>query len=644
MRSSILSAAILLFTAVSLPEARSSAKISSESLLRPPRVYGIHMSPDGKYAAALAPVTETDQTGLIIIDLDTCKIKRSFKWESGYNIYRFRWMNNEDIAFNVGRWNSYVAGIYSVNVNRKSINTLVGSDAVVSIVDPIHDSPNAWIWIKDGFEMKPSLAMLDETGNAGSPDAMGANRVPGTKDNPLISNRIMQPKGQVFGWRTDWDNEPRIVTRFWEDKLEYLHRNQGDDDWTSLPLDPDEWDIEAFSADNAQLYVSGYDGHETTGLYLYDIAKNTFSDVLFRDEYYDFSSTARYIAYQDNIVGIRYTRDVPTVVWLVEQMNAIQRVVDAALPGKANLIYHLTDDLSRILINSTSDRSPSRYYILDLKEKALRLVSPTRPWLKDSGLAKTEVFHFKTEDGLKLEGYLTRPQTGEAPYPTVCLVHGGPWARDYGTFNDETQFFANRGYAVLRVNYRGSEGYGKRISEDEAYKFRKMHDDITQAVRLSVEQGIADPERLAIMGASFGGYAALCGAAFEPDLYKCAITVMGVFDWEQMIKDRKWQRHKYSHHKLLEELGDPKANEAHFQEISPIYHTDKIRIPIFIIHGKSDKNVSVKHSKKLAADLKSKGAEHKTMFLKGEGHNIFEMKTRVKVYDQIVEFLEKNMK
>lgn len=619
------------------------------NLLRPPKVYDMSLSPDGKYAVSTAPIGKKGDRGIVIFDLKTMEIKRSFNW-SGREIGNVVWTTNEDIAFSLTKWGMFVDGIYSVNVNRRDTYVLLGKDAVVSFLDPVTEESYSWIWIQDGYEMKDHIAKVRATGNAIKKEFSdfsleGGIKIPDTNINPLIYNRIYEPEGEIHGWGIDQNHEPRIIARFHDDKYEFLHRYNQKENWKPLSIDAETWDLELFGADKNILYISGYNGEETKGLYPYNIETNEIGELIYRDDYYDFSDTAKYILHNKKLIGFRYMRAMPAIIWTEPEMLSVQKMIDTALPNRINVFHDSSDDFTRHLIVSYSDKIPAEYLLLDLKQKSLKEITKSAPWLDYDQLLKTNVFHFMTSDGLKLEGYLTRPMGVNAPYPTVCLVHGGPWSRrDSGGFHDETQLLASQGYAVIRVNYRGSPGYGKTISNDYDYAFRRMHDDITEAVKMAVKHGIADPNRLAIMGASFGGYAALCGAAFEPDLYQCAITNMGVFSWEELIKARKQQDHRYSYYKLVEQLGDPKKSKDKFEEISPIHHVEKIKIPILIIHGKDDKNVSIKQSKQLASALKKNGVDHKTLFIRGEGHNVFELKKRITVYNQIIDFLDENLK
>ncbi|MBD5779059.1 S9 family peptidase [Pelagicoccus sp. NFK12] len=629
----------LMLPALSAKKQRKIEKGNSmENLFRPPLIRSMSMSPDGKYAAGIGPIGGVDQEkGLIIYDLDAIKIERSFKWSESFEIYQHGWLDNDSLWFKVATVGRYINGLYRYDIDKGTASPLFGNDAVVSILDPNEETSDpAWAWVQASGSMKPTLVKLNKNGYT-----TASTRV---ADNPLILERIPEPTGDIYRWYIDHAHQARGLLRYHEDKLQFSFLGNSNNSWSSLDLDPEDWSIELFHHENNKIYISGYNGEETKGLYLYDLETKQISEPIFRDPYYDFSETARYLTFNDQLLGITYTKATPTTVWLAEEMLGIQNMLDSAIPNRANIIYDWDTKLQRLLVYSFSDTVPPEYLLLDLKEKAIRDISKSAPWLSPDRLSRTEIFHFKTSDGLRLEGYLNRPTSGKAPYPTVALIHGGPWARDFATFDEEAQFLATQGYAVLKINYRGSTGYGKSISHDPEYDFAAMNRDIAEAVRTAINGGIADPDRVAIMGASFGGYAAISGAAFEPDLYRCAITNMGVFDWEEMTKSRKRQRSRYSHKRLIEAFGDPNESTAAFEAISPIHHVDKIKIPIFVIHGKEDRNVSIRQSKKLKSELKKEGVVFETHFVGDEGHNIFEHKKRMKTYEQILAFLDKYMR
>jgi dipeptidyl aminopeptidase/acylaminoacyl peptidase len=224
------------------------------------------------------------------------------------------------------------------------------------------------------------------------------------------------------------------------------------------------------------------------------------------------------------------------------------------------------------------------------------------------------------------------------------LAHGGPWARDTWGFNGEVQFLASRGYAVVQPNYRGSDGYDWMFPGPDRWDFWKMHEDVTDAAKAMIASGYVDADRIAIMGGSFGGYLAVSGVVNEPDLYRCAITEAGVFDWEEDLKVQKHDRFDSpSYARYLMNLGDPKKNPALFDKISPGRHTSRIRVPVFVAGGKDDPVVEITQSKSLISELKKNNVPHETYIVGREGHGMGNLTHKVELYRRIEAFLAKHM-
>jgi dipeptidyl aminopeptidase/acylaminoacyl peptidase len=206
------------------------------------------------------------------------------------------------------------------------------------------------------------------------------------------------------------------------------------------------------------------------------------------------------------------------------------------------------------------------------------------------------------------------------------------------------QFLASRGYAVFQPNYRGSMGTAWRFPEEDMWAFRKMHNDVTDGVKTVLKTGLIDANRLAIMGGSFGGYLALSGAVHEPGLYRCAITIAGVFDWERVMKQAKGNVYLRGQYGVLKrELGDPKTHQEKFEELSPIYRVNQIKIPIFVAHGKEDPVASVAQSKDLLKQLKKFGVAYEKQIERGEGHGFHQLEHNVELYTALEAFLGKHL-
>jgi dipeptidyl aminopeptidase/acylaminoacyl peptidase len=224
------------------------------------------------------------------------------------------------------------------------------------------------------------------------------------------------------------------------------------------------------------------------------------------------------------------------------------------------------------------------------------------------------------------------------------LPHGGPWARDNWGYDGEAQFLASRGYAVLKPNYRGSTGYNWMFPKEDEWDFRKMHDDVTDATKAMIASGLIDRDRIAIMGGSFGGYLAVSGVVNEPGLYRCAVTIAGVFDWENQIKDKKYDQYENpTFGRLMHMLGDPKKEPEKFDLISPGRHADQIRVPVFVSGGKDDYTVDIEQSQTLIAALKKYHVPHESLLVREEGHGMGHLDNQVKLYSRIEAFLAKNL-
>jgi dipeptidyl aminopeptidase/acylaminoacyl peptidase len=227
--------------------------------------------------------------------------------------------------------------------------------------------------------------------------------------------------------------------------------------------------------------------------------------------------------------------------------------------------------------------------------------------------------------------------------PLVVLVHGGPWVRDTALYNPEVQFLVSRGYAVLQPNYRGSSGYTPEISRGHMFNFSRMHDDVTDATRAFLGTGIIDRKHVAIMGGSFGGYLAVAGVAFEGDLYCCAVSEAGVFDWKRQIKDESDRVESGESIPILDEASNPAGDLSRLDEISPINHADQIRVPVLIAHGIEDDVVDVAQSRRLARTLKARDVPVETFFRPLEKHGFFNYRDRVDFYHLVEAFLAKNL-
>ena len=302
----------------------------------------------------------------------------------------------------------------------------------------------------------------------------------------------------------------------------------------------------------------------------------------------------------------------------------------------------------KFIVRVYSDRSLGAYYIYDKTADKLTKIADIGPWLKAEELAEMNPIEYKSRDGLTIQGYLTLPNgyTMETAkdLPVVVNPHGGPWARDSWGFNPEIQFLANRGYAVLQMNFRGSTGYGRKFWEDSFKQWGlTMQDDVSDGVKWLVSKGIADPKRVAIYGGSYGGYATLMGIVKDPDQYAAAVDYVGVsnmFTFMNTIPPY-WKPMLDMFHEMV---GDPKKDSALLASVSPVFHVDRIKTPLFIAQGANDPRVNKAESDQMVEALKKKGVVVEYMVKANEGHGFHNEENRFDFYRAMEKFLGAHLK
>jgi dipeptidyl aminopeptidase/acylaminoacyl peptidase len=272
-------------------------------------------------------------------------------------------------------------------------------------------------------------------------------------------------------------------------------------------------------------------------------------------------------------------------------------------------------------------------------------VAALKPDVDPKKMRAMATLEYGASDGMSIPAYLTRPAGSDSPAPLVVLVHGGPHMRDQWLWNEEVQILAANGYAVFQPQFRGSTGFGQRFEEAGYGQWgRAMQDDITAGVKHLIEQKIADPQRICIVGASYGGYAALWGLASTPKLYRCGISFAGVTDIDDMLNDRSDRNADAAIRELQRlRIGDPAQGEDHFGAVSPLRQVARIEAPLMIAHGQDDKRVPISHSLKMLDALKAHGKSFEWLSFDGEGHGLELSLNKRRYYDAMLEFLNRHI-
>lgn len=447
--------------------------------------------------------------------------------------------------------------------------------------------------------------------------------------------------GQISGWIVDPAMKVRGAVETRPDGgHDVLVRNNEQAAWQKSF----SWDFEdsmtssviGFSGTGEELYLIDSRGTDTARLEEWDIVTGK-EKALLSDPHFDISGVV--INPDDHGIEMaRIDRERSDWVPLRENIRQDLQFLRKAQSGDFSPVSRSDDDRYWI-VRYENDISPVFYYIYDRSEKKTEFLFAHQPVLSKYPFSAIQPLTIPTRDGLKLYGYQTLPREGKRPFPMVILVHGGPWARDTWGYDPTAQWLADRGYACLQVNFRGSIGFGKAfVNAGNKEWGRNMQNDLTDSVTWAVRQGIADPERIGIMGASYGGYAALAAAVFTPDIFKCAIDLFGPSNLISLIHSMPpyWSVEKAN---ILRRLGDPATEETFLKERSPLFYADRVRIPFLIAQGANDPRTPKAESDRFVEALRKKGIPCEYLVFPDEGHGFVKPENRLKFFKAAEAFL-----
>ncbi len=457
---------------------------------------------------------------------------------------------------------------------------------------------------------------------------------------------VAKNPGNVLGWVADTDFAVRAALTSQPDGgAELQVRDTAEAEWRTLvswsPEDAlSSWPL-GFTLSGQSLFMVDSRNSNTARLTQID-ARTGAVAVIAQDTDYDVSGA---VVHPD-------TRELQLVAFTRARRE--WELLDHALAPDLTAIRELdsgdfdlhsrSHDDGTWIIEFIDDNAPVSYWAYDRNTRTGRLLFHTRPALTRYTLAEMRPIQFAARDGLTVHGYLTAPvHVDGQTLPLVLNVHGGPWHRDVWGYDPESQWFANRGYACLQVNFRGSTGYGKRFLNAGNREWGgAMHDDLIDAVEWVVDQGVADPKRIAIYGGSYGGYAALAGATFTPDVFCCAVDIVGPSNLITFIETIPpyWSSYLAMLH---DRVGNPETEADALIARSPLTHVDRIKIPMLIAQGANDPRVKQSESEQIVAIMEEKGIDHEYMLFPDEGHGFAKPENRLRFYAAAEKFLAKHL-
>lgn len=478
------------------------------------------------------------------------------------------------------------------------------------------------------------------------------------KDNPQVHDvyhldlpsgeltLVAKNPGNIAGWVTDTQFKVRgAVTARADGGLELLIRANEQSDWRKIL----SWSSDdaltsgpvGFTLDGQSIYLQDSRDVNASRLVKLNLATNDLI-IMAEDPHYD---VGQVMIHPDTyeVQAVAFNRDRLEWSILDESIRLdFDRIRDI---HQGDFFLVSRDDAdSTWLVAFTVDNGPIPFYAYDRTKQSATFLFDNQPDLAKYTLANMQPISFTSRDGLTIHGYLTLPVgENQKNLPTVLDVHGGPWGRDAWGYNPEAQWFANRGYACLQVNFRGSTGYGKDfLNAGDREWGRNMHNDLVDAVHWAVEQGIADPKKVAIYGGSYGGYAALVGATFTPDLFCCAVDIVGPSNLLTLIRTIPpyWATFLATFHKRV---GNPETEEEFLKSRSPLFKADQIKIPMLIAQGANDPRVKQAESEQIVAAMKSKGIDYEYVLFPDEGHGFAKPENRLKFYAAAEKFLAQHL-
>ena len=422
-----------------------------------------------------------------------------------------------------------------------------------------------------------------------------------------------------------------------------LYRKPGEKSWSTIYEQSEDsfetFEIEGYTDDPDVIYVRAHNGEDKIGLWTYDVERKAFKDLIARDDTHDVFRVVEHsddVNHPDEVVGVAFGGDKVNIDWFDEEEGRLRATLEASIPNAHQVrIVDRSRDGEDMIVFNNGPKDSGTYYLL--KDGALRKLASENPFVSGETLADVEYVTYESRDGRDIPAYVTLPTKGEAPYPAIVLPHGGPFVQEVVGYDKWSQMLANRGYVVIQPQYRGSRGYGLEHYQaafiDGGKGGREMQDDKDDGALYLVQRGLADPDRLAMFGWSYGGYAALAAASREPQIYQCAIAGASVPDNTEQVN--------YYRDEIR---GSARTEQLKFwdESFSAIDNAEAVNIPLLLIHGTSDQRTPIRAVKSYMKKLDDAGIAYEYVELPKSDHffGTIGYENELKAYTAMIDFLE----
>jgi dipeptidyl aminopeptidase/acylaminoacyl peptidase len=632
---------LLLYIAVTLVLVITTVGCNNKNVIPPAKQYAVEdffrnpekvnfaLSPDGRYYAYMAPYKE--RLNVFVQEIGKADALRLTN-DTARSISGFFWGNNSRILYLKDTGGDENFKLFGVDVNGGNLKGLTDFDKVRTTI--IDDLPEIDEYVIVGLN-KRNPQVFD-------PYRLNIN----TGDMTLLAEN----PGNITSWITDHDGKLRLAVSISGGiNTTLLYRETEKDQFKPILTTSykETMDPAFFTFDNKNIYAISNLERDKTAVVEFNLANGKEEKVIYENPQYDVDQL-NYSRVRKVLTGARYTS------WKRERhfFDAdFEKLITDLKTQLGDIEFGITssnkaEDVR--IVHASSDKSSGTYYLYDQKSGKLEKIADITPWLDVNEMASMFPIEYKSRDGLTINGYLTLPKgyTMENAKNMAVVInpHGGPWYRDQWGFNPEIQFLANRGYAILQMNFRGSTGYGKEFWQASFKQWGKaMQNDITDGVNWLIEKGIADKDKIAIYGASYGGYATLAGVAFTPDLYAAAVDYVGVSNLFTFMKTIPpyW---KPMLEMMYEMVGNPVKDSLLMREASPVFYASAIKTPLFVAQGANDPRVNINESNQMVEALKSRGIPVEYMVKQNEGHGFYNQENQFDFYKSMEKFLARYLK
>ena len=634
--------------------AYAAPQVTIKDLAADNTYFSTKLSPDGKHLAV--GLISNGKRRLGIFDTKTFKVVGGADFNGIEEVGEFNWVNNKRLIIKVLKkevWEEeaqFYGELYAVDLNGKRGSMIYGYRAGLSETTHTNlrkkESIRGWAEILNQLEGDDKNVLISSTQQSKSGSALATIHKLGIKTGKL-GKMIARSPIPYAEFVTDKQGNLKLAIGTNKEGQRRVYKHLGKNKWEELDYNSFGSSFHPITINKAgnKLFILDDYGQDKTGLFSLNLDTGERKHI-YTEEGVDITDVAS-TSDGNSAYAIRTDANYPTYIMFNQEDNeeaALFKELLGVFPGYEVNITSRSKDKNLWVISTSNDISANTYYLYNKKENKLSLLFSNMSHLNKEALSESIPIQFDSSDGLKVSGYITYPVSVDKTQnvPLVVLVHGGPHnIRDYWSFDPDVQLLASRGYAVLRVNFRGSGGYGRKFAF-AGYKHwgDTVQQDIIDGTKYVISQGGIDGDRVCIMGGSFGGYSAVQSATMEPDLFKCVVANAGVYDLEMMftegdITDRLWGQ-SYLKAAIGTDIEKIKA-------FSPVNNVAKLKAPLLIAHGKKDRRVPIEQANALRDALDEHNKPYEWFVKKAETHGFYDEGNRAEYYERVVKFLDQHL-